>query len=104
MYKYILGYTTIHIDHIPVYTSIYMFISVQHVYTIIYLYILCRTTYITVLNGVAGFCGAHRDSTMKDVVDLFSKPQDSRFLFGCPDAAAADGRRGSIIHEVKLWM
>ena len=35
---------------------------------------------------------------------MFSKRKDSGFPFGCADAAAADGRRGSNDYEVNLWM
>ncbi len=35
---------------------------------------------------------------------MFSKHKDSGFLYGCADAAAADGRRGSNIYEVNLWL
>jgi len=35
---------------------------------------------------------------------MFSKRKESGFPFGCADAAAADGRRGSNVYEVNLWM
>jgi len=35
---------------------------------------------------------------------MFSKRRESGFPFGCADAAAADGRRGSNVYEVNLWM
>ncbi len=34
---------------------------------------------------------------------MFSKRKDAGFPFGCADAAALDGRRGSNINEVWLW-
>ncbi len=33
---------------------------------------------------------------------MFTKRKDSGFPYGCADAAAADGRRGSNIYEVYL--
>jgi hypothetical protein len=33
-----------------------------------------------------------------------SKHKDSGFPFGCADAAAADGRRGSNVYEVNPWL
>ncbi len=35
---------------------------------------------------------------------MFSKRQDSCFPFGCADAAAAGGRRGSNVYEVTPWL
>ena len=35
---------------------------------------------------------------------MFSKRKDSGFPYGCADAAAADGRRGSNVYKVNLWM
>ena len=35
---------------------------------------------------------------------MFSKRKDSGFPYGCADAAAADGRRGNHVYEVKLWL
>ena len=35
---------------------------------------------------------------------MFSKRKDSGFPFGCADAAAADGRRGSNVYEVNPWL
>ncbi len=35
---------------------------------------------------------------------MFSKRNDSGFSYGCADAAAADGRRGSHVYEVNLWL
>ena len=35
---------------------------------------------------------------------IFSKRKDSGFPYGCADAAAADGRRGSNVYEVNLWL
>ncbi len=35
---------------------------------------------------------------------MFSKRKDSGFPYGCADAAAADGRRGSNVYEVNLWL
>jgi hypothetical protein len=35
---------------------------------------------------------------------MFSKRKDSGFQYGCADAAAADGRRGSNVYEVNLWL
>jgi hypothetical protein len=34
----------------------------------------------------------------------FSKRKDSGFPFGCADAAAADGKRGSNVYEVNPWL
>ncbi len=34
---------------------------------------------------------------------MFSKRKDSGFPYGFADAAAADGRWGSIVYEVNLW-
>ena len=34
----------------------------------------------------------------------FSKHKDAAFTFGCADAAAVDGRRGSNIYEVNPWL
>ena len=33
----------------------------------------------------------------------FPTKLDSGFPYGCADAAAADGRRGSNVYEVNLW-
>ena len=35
---------------------------------------------------------------------MFSKCKDSGFLYGCAEAAAADGRRGSNVYEVNPWL
>ncbi len=35
---------------------------------------------------------------------LYSKRKDSGFPMGCPDAAAVNGRRGSNVYEVKVWL
>ncbi len=35
---------------------------------------------------------------------MISKRKDSGFPYGCADAAAADGRRGSNVYEVNLWL
>jgi hypothetical protein len=35
---------------------------------------------------------------------MFSKRKDSGFPYGCAYAAAADGRRGSNVYEVNLWL
>ena len=35
---------------------------------------------------------------------MFSKRKDSGFPFGCANAAAADGRRGSNVYEVNPWL
>ena len=35
---------------------------------------------------------------------MFSKRKDSGFPYGCADAAAADGRLGSNVYEVNLWL
>ena len=35
---------------------------------------------------------------------MFSKRKDSGFPYGCADAGAADGRRGSNVYEVNLWL
>jgi hypothetical protein len=35
---------------------------------------------------------------------MFSKRKDSGFPYGCADAAAADGRRGSNVYEVNLCL
>jgi hypothetical protein len=35
---------------------------------------------------------------------MFSKSKDSGFPYGCADAAATDGRRGSNVYEVKPWL
>ena len=35
---------------------------------------------------------------------LYSERKDSGFPMGCADAAAVDGRRGSNVYEVNLWL
>ena len=35
---------------------------------------------------------------------MFSKRKDSGFPFGCANAAAADGRRGSNVYEANQWL
>ncbi len=35
---------------------------------------------------------------------MFSKRKDTGFSYGCADAVAADGRRGSNVYEVNLWL
>ena len=35
---------------------------------------------------------------------MFSKRKDSGFPYGCADAAATDGRRGSHVYEVTPWL
>ncbi len=35
---------------------------------------------------------------------MFTKSKDAGFPFGCADAAAVDGRRGSNIYEVNTWL
>ena len=35
---------------------------------------------------------------------IFSKRKDSGFPYGCADAAATDGRRGSNVYEVNPWL
>jgi hypothetical protein len=35
---------------------------------------------------------------------MFSKRKDSGFPYGCADEAATDGRRGSNVYEVNLWL
>jgi hypothetical protein len=35
---------------------------------------------------------------------MFSKHKDSGFPYGCADAAATDGRRGSNFYEVNPWL
>ncbi len=35
---------------------------------------------------------------------MFSKRKDSGFPYDCANAAAADGRRGSNVYEVDLWL
>jgi hypothetical protein len=35
---------------------------------------------------------------------IFSKHKDTGFPYGCADAAASDGRRGSNVYEVNQWM
>ena len=35
---------------------------------------------------------------------MFAKRKDACFPFGCADAAAVDGRRGSNIYEVNAWL
>jgi hypothetical protein len=35
---------------------------------------------------------------------MFCKRKDSGFPYGCADTAAADGRRGSNVYEVNLWL
>jgi hypothetical protein len=35
---------------------------------------------------------------------MFSKRKDSGFPYGCAEAAAADGRRGSNVYKVSLWL
>ena len=35
---------------------------------------------------------------------MFSKRKEAGFPFGCADAAALDGRRGSNIYEVNPWL
>jgi hypothetical protein len=45
------------------------------------------------------------DISTPTIPHKFSKRKDSGFPFGCADAAAADGRRGSNVYEVNplLW-
>jgi hypothetical protein len=38
------------------------------------------------------------------ITHIFSKCKDSGFPYGCADAAATDGRRGSNVHEVNPWL
>ncbi len=38
------------------------------------------------------------------IPDMFSKRKDSGFPYGCANAAAADGRRGSNVYEINLWL
>ncbi len=35
---------------------------------------------------------------------IFSKRKDSGFPYGCADAAATDGQRGSNVYEVNPWL
>ena len=35
---------------------------------------------------------------------MFAKRKDACFPFGCADAAAVDGRRGSNVYEVNSWL
>ncbi len=35
---------------------------------------------------------------------IFSKRKDSGFPYGCADAAATDGRRGSNVYEANPWL
>ena len=35
---------------------------------------------------------------------MLGKRRDSSFPFGCADSVAVDGRRGSNVHEVNLWL
>ncbi len=35
---------------------------------------------------------------------MFRKRKDSGFPYGCADAAAADGQRGSNVYEVNPWL
>ena len=35
---------------------------------------------------------------------MFSQRKNSGFPYGCADAAAADGRLGSNVYEVNLWL
>ncbi len=35
---------------------------------------------------------------------IFSKHKDSGFPYGCADAAATDGRRGSSVYELNQWL
>jgi hypothetical protein len=35
---------------------------------------------------------------------MFSKSKDSDFPYGCADAPATDGRQGSNVYEVNLWL
>ncbi len=35
---------------------------------------------------------------------MFSKRKDSGFPYGCADTAAADGKRGSNVYVVNLWL
>ena len=35
---------------------------------------------------------------------MFAKRKDACFPFGCADAAAVDGRRGSNVYEVNTWL
>jgi hypothetical protein len=35
---------------------------------------------------------------------MFTKRKDAGFPFGCADAAAVDGRRGSNVYEVNTWL
>ncbi len=38
------------------------------------------------------------------IPQIFSKRKDSGFPYGCADAAATDGRRGSNVYEVNPWL
>ena len=82
------------------------------VYTDIYQYILVYTRiqclYVAPAGNMVGrvpliplFLAGNSTPT---IPYMFSKRKDSGFPFGCADAAAADGRRGSNVYEVNLWM
>ncbi len=51
-------------------------------------------------------CFSHGSAISKFVEGLESQERfpDSGFPYGCADAAAADGRRGSNVYEVNLWL
>ncbi len=42
--------------------------------------------------------------TTPTIPHLYSKRKDSGFPMGCADAAAVDGRRGSNVYEVNVWL
>ena len=44
------------------------------------------------------------DNSTPTIPHMFSKRKEAGFPFGCADAAALDGRRGSNIYEVNPWL
>ena len=63
--------------------------------------------------SLCGFCWEHGMPLMQlflagnstpTIPHMFNKRRDSGFPMGCADAAAVDGRRGSNVYEVNLWL
>ena len=43
-------------------------------------------------------------NTTPTIPHLYSKRKDSGLPMGCADSAAVDGRRGSNVYEINLWL
>ncbi len=59
------------------------------------------TRYMQVYQGLNLFLAGNSTPM---IPHMFSKRKDSGFPYSCADAAAADGRRGSNVYEVNLWL